>query len=161
MSRESSGNISVPTAVRAPRDVSRQERATLARIADTLIPASAGAAAASAEPGFWGGLAVALDARADAFGDIVDVLQALAPTAEGELWSRLQSLESERPLTFQALTAVITWAWLRTAGTSDRIGYHGQQSEKAGFEVAVAEIMSGVLEPVIARDAAESPRWIR
>lgn len=161
MSPASNGNVSVPAAVRAPRGLSDQERATLARVADTLIPASGGLTAASAEPGFWDGLTVALDARADAFDAIVDALRALAPTPDGELWGRLRSLDRERPPAFQALSAVITWAWLRAPGTSDRIGYHGQQSEKAGFEAAVAEIMSGVLEPVIARDGAEGPRWIR
>jgi hypothetical protein len=158
---QTNGNISVPASAHAPRDLAPAERATLARVADTLIPARSGAVAASAEPGFWDGLTVALDARADAFADIVGALQALSPTAAGEMWSQLQALESERPLTFQALSTVVTWAWLQTPGTSDRIGYHGQQSEKAGLDEAADEILSGVLEPVIARDAAGSPRWIR
>ena len=161
MNPQSSGNISVPATTNAPRDLSTKERATLARVADTLIPASSGAPAASAEPGFWDGLAVALDARADAFGDIVDALQALSQTAEDEMWSQVQSLENKRSLTFQALSTVVTWAWLHAPSTRDRIGYHGQQSEKAGLEEAADEILSGVLESVIARDAAESPRWIR
>jgi hypothetical protein len=158
---QTNGNISVPATTNAPRDLSPQERATLARVADTLIPASSGAPAASSEPGFWDGLAVALDARADAFGDIIDALQALSQTAEDEMWSQAQSLENERSSTFQALSTVVTWAWLHAPGTRERIGYHGQQSEKAGLEEAVDEILSGVLEPVIARDTADSPRWIR
>ena len=155
------GNVSLPAAARAPRELSRQERAAIARVADTLIPASGAAAAASAEPGFWDGLTVALDARADAFGDIADALQALSPTAAGELWAQLKSFHDERPVAFQALSTVITWAWLNTPGTRARIGYRGQQSERAGLEEAVDEIFSGVLEPVIARAAAEGQRWIR
>lgn len=161
MNPQTNGNVSVPATIKASRDLSPRERATLARVADTIIPACGGAVAASAEPGFWDGLAIALDARADAFDDIVDALQALAQTAQDEMWGRVRSLEHERSVTFQALSTVVTWAWLQTPGTRDRIGYHGQQSEKAGAEEAVDEILSGVLEPVIARDAAQSPTWIR
>jgi hypothetical protein len=162
VSPQTSANVSVPTNTKAPRDLSQEERTTLARAADTLIPASGDhTPAASAEPGFWDGIALALDARADAFDDIVDALHALAQTAPSELWSRLQSLDHERPMTFQALSAVVTGAWLLTPGTRDRIGYHGQQSDKAGLEEAADEIASGILDPVLERDAADGPRWIR
>jgi hypothetical protein len=151
-------NVSIPIANKAPRALAEAERASLGRVADTLIPARDKAPAASAEPGFWEALSLALDARSDAFDDIVDALQALAPTESVDLWSRLQSLDGERPSTFQALSTVITGAWLLTCGTRDRIGYHGQQPDKAGLEEAVDEISSGVLDPVLERGGA---RWIR
>jgi hypothetical protein len=155
------GNVSLPAVVRAPRGLAEQERATLARVADALVPASDAAPAASAEPGFWDALAVALDARADAFHDIVGTLEALAPIPADELWRRLQSLDRDRPAAFQALSTVIVGAWLLTPGTRERIGYHGQQSDKAGLEEAADEISSGVLDPVLERDPEEGPRWIR
>lgn len=151
-------NVSVPEAIKAPRDLSDSERASLARVADVLIPAYDGASAASAEPGFWDALAVALDARCDAFDDIVDALRGLAQLAADELWCGLETLDHERPATFQALSTVVTGAWLLTPGTRDRIGYHGQQSDKAGLEEAVDEISSGILDPVIER---KETIWIR
>ncbi|HRK48672.1 MAG TPA: hypothetical protein PK324_23795, partial [Nocardioides sp.] len=117
--------------------------------------------AASAEPGFWDQLAVALDARSDAFVDIADALHDLEPVAAEELWERLRTLDVERPATFQALSAVIAGAWLLTPGTQDRIGYHGQRSDKADIEEAVDEVASGVLDPVLERRPEEGPRWIR
>jgi hypothetical protein len=161
VSAQTNGNISVPAAEQAPRPLSDDERTVLARVADTLIPGHAGAPPASAEPGFWDRMAVALDARADAFDAITSALEDLAPAAPDELWTRLQSLDTTQQTTFQALSAVITGAWLLTPGTRDRIGYRGQQSDKAGLEEAADEISSGVLDPVLERDPEEGPRWIR
>lgn len=158
MNTQRDGNVSVPAVRRAPRALSAGERVSLARVADTLIPATGGAPAASSEPGFWDGLALALDARADAFDDIVDVLQALPPTGVGALWTELQILDEQRPTTFQALSTVVAGAWLLTPGARDRIGYHGQQSDKAGLEEAADEISSGCLDPVLDRGGT---RWIR
>jgi hypothetical protein len=153
--------LSVPATAKAPRELSAEERATIARVADTLIPAHNGIPAASAEPGFWDFLSLALDARADAFADVVDALHALEQVSSDELWSQLQVLNGARPATFQALSTIVTGAWLLAPGTRDRIDYHGQQSDKAGLEEAADEISSGILDPVIERPAAQSPRWIR
>jgi hypothetical protein len=161
MNVQPSGNVSIPPATRAPRPLTDAERRTLARVADTLVPARDATPAASGEPGFWDQLAVALDARADAFDGIAVALAGLATTEVDELWDRLQALDLEEPVTFQALSAVIAGAWLMTSGTRDRIGYHGQQSDKAGIEEAADEISSGVLDPVLERDPEEGPRWIR
>ena len=161
MRSSASSNVSVPAAVRAPRPLTDQERTVLARVADTLVPGRDDVPPASAEPGFWDALAVALDARADAFDAIAGALDDLAPVDPDELWARLQSLDTTDPETFQALSAVIAGAWLLTPGTRDRIGYHGQQSDKAGLEEAADEISSGVLDPVLERDPEEGPRWIR
>lgn len=151
-------NVSIPAAVKAPRALSDAERASLARVAETLIPARGDIPSAAAEPGFWDMLSSALDARSDAFGDIVDALRELALVDDGELWSKLQALDVEGPATFQALSAVITGAWLLTPGVRDRLGYHGQQSDKARLEEAVDEISSGILDAVVER---KDTRWIR
>jgi hypothetical protein len=151
-----SSNVSMPTVAGAPRQLGADERAVLARIADTLIPANGDAPAASTEPGFWEALSTAMAARADAFEDIVAALDEL--NASANLWNALRSLEGEEPSTFQALSAVIAGAWLLTPGVRNRIGYHGQQAVKAGLEEAADEISSGILDPVLERG---DTRWIR
>jgi phage-related minor tail protein len=155
------GNVSLPQVARAPRALDDEERATITRVADVLVPARGAAPPASAEPGFWSALATALDARSDAFADVVDALHHLAPHAGEELWERLRALDAAHPSTFQALSTVVAGAWLLTPGVRARIGYHGQQSDKAGIEEAADELTSGVLDPVIDRDPEEGPRWIR
>lgn len=154
-------NISVPAAAKTPRELSQDELDTLGRVAAVLIPAHHGAPPASAEPGFWEALTLALDARADAFGDIANALHGFAYAEPEQLWALLESLDSDHPVGFQALSTVIAGAWLLTPGVRHRIGYHGQLSEKASLGEAVDEISSGVLDPVLERDPAQSPRWIR
>jgi hypothetical protein len=153
-------NVSLPATPRVPRPLDDEERAVVARVADTLIPASRGAPGASAEPGFWGALAVALDARADAFADITTALAQLDSTGMEDLWNELQALDADRPSVFQALSTVIAGAWLLTPGVRDRIGYHGQRADKAGIEEAADEISSGVLDPVIEREHDKETTWI-
>jgi hypothetical protein len=153
-------NVSLPAAARAPRELTDRERAVAARVADVLVPARDTAPAASAEPGFWDALTVALDARSDAFDDIATALGELSEPGADELWDHLRSLDEARPATFQALSTVITGAWLLTPGVRDRIGYHGQQSDRAGLEEAADEITSGILDPVLAR-AEKEQKWIR
>lgn len=161
MSGPSGGNISVPRVVRAPRDLTDVERETLATVADTLVPGRDGAPAASAEPGFWDNLVVALDARADAFDDITSALASLGSRPTEEMWDELKTLDRNAPATFQALSTVITGAWLLTPGTRERIGYDGPQSDRAGIEEAADDITSGILDPVIERQPGEGCRWIR
>lgn len=156
-----SENVSVPRAVRAPRALTDQERSVLARVADVLVPGHDEIPAASAEPGFWDAVAVALDARADAFNDITALLDELSPTGHDQLWAELRALDTGRPAEFQALSTVIAAAWLLTPGVRDRIAYRGQRSDKAGLDEAADEISSGVLDPVLARSPQEGPRWIR
>jgi hypothetical protein len=156
-----SENVSVPRAVRAPRPLSQDEQTVLALVADVLVPGRDDTPAASAEPGFWDAVAVALDARADAFGDITALLEELSSTGQDQLWDRLRSLDADRPAEFQALSTVIAGAWLLTPGVRDRIAYQGQRSDKAGLDEAADEISSGVLDPVLERSHQEGPRWIR
>jgi hypothetical protein len=157
-----SDNVSLPAADKAPRELTHEERVVLARVADTLIPARADVSpAASAEPGFWESLDVALDARADAFDEVTRVLGELRSVEPSGLWERLRTLDVTTPAVFQALSTVIAGAWLLTPGARDRIGYHGQQSDKAGLEEAADEVSSGVLDAVLRRGVPEGPRWIR
>ena len=71
--------LSVPPRRRIPRPLTETEGGTLRRIADTLVPARGDIPAAGAEPGFADSLALALEARSDAFEPICAALAALAP----------------------------------------------------------------------------------
>ncbi len=150
--------LSVPARRRAPRPLTPAEATALDRVADVLIPASGAVPAATAEPGFHAWLARALDARADAFAAVTDLLAEVAEVPEPELFDHLRRLSAQRPEAFQALSTVVAGAWLLTAGVRERIGYRGKRSDKAGLEEAADELSSGILDPVLARDPA---RWVR
>ena len=152
--------LSVPARTGIPRPMTDHEAATLRRVADTLVPARGDTPAASAEPGFADRIALALDARSDAFEPICAALRTLAPVAQDDLFARLRELSVTEPDSFQALSTVIAGAWLLTSGVRERIGYRGLRSDKAGFDEAM-EDLDGLLDPVIER-AGQSPfRWIR
>lgn len=152
--------LSVPARAGIPRPMTDLEAATLRRVADTLVPARGDIPAASAEPGFADRVALALDARSDAFEPICAALGLLAPVPQHDLLARLQDLSADEPESFQALSTVIAGAWLLTSGVRERIGYRGLRSDKAGLDEAI-EDLDGLLDPVIERAAHSPPRWIR
>ncbi|WP_431230866.1 hypothetical protein [Paenarthrobacter nicotinovorans] len=154
-------NVSVPANTKTPRDLTAKESATLARVADTLIPAADGHPAGSREQGFWDAVPTALNARAETFDEIVDALGALSHTADNAMWAALRELNSERFPAFQALSTIVTWAWLQAPDVRTRLAYRGQQAEKAGLEEAADEIFSGILDPVINRGSNWTPGWIK
>jgi hypothetical protein len=152
--------LSVPPRGRIPRPLTETEGGTLRRVADALVPARGDIPAASAEPGFADSLALALDARSDAFEPICMALAALAATPQPDLFTRLHELSVEEPETFQALSTVIAGAWLLTPGARERIGYSGLRSDKAGLEDAIDDL-TGLLDPVLERAEHSPSRWIR
>ena len=152
--------LSVPARTGVPRPMTDLEAATLRRVADALIPARGDIPAASAEPGFPERIALALDARSDAFESICAALGTLAPAAPDDLFARLRDLSVTEPESFQALSTVIAGAWLLTSGVRERIGYRGLRSDKAGLDEAI-EDLDGLLDPVIERAAQSPSRWIR
>jgi hypothetical protein len=152
--------LSVPPRGRIPRPLTETEAGTLRRVADTLVPARGDIPAAGAEPGFADSLALALDARSDAFEPICTALAVLAPTPQQDLFARLRDLSVEDPETFQALSTVIAGAWLLTPGVRERIGYRGLQPDKAGLEDAL-EDFTGLLDPVLERAEHSPSHWIR
>jgi hypothetical protein len=99
--------LSVPARTGIPRPMTDLEAATLRRVADTLVPARGDIPAASAEPGFADRMALALDARSDAFESICAALGTLAPVAQDNLFGRLRDLSVTEPESFQALSTVI------------------------------------------------------
>jgi hypothetical protein len=153
-------SLSVPARTGIPRPVTALEAATLRRVADTLVPARGDIPAASAEPGFADALALALDARSDAYSLICSALGVLAPVAQDDLFAHLRELSVREPESFQALSTVIAGAWLLTSGVRERIGYRGLRSDKASVDEAM-EDLDGLLDPVIERAAQHPSRWIR
>ena len=152
--------LSVPARNGIPRPMTDLEAATLRRVADTLVPARGDIPAASAEPGFADRIALALDARSDAFESICAALGTLAPVAQDDLFGRLRDLCVNEPESFQPLSTVIAGAWLLTSGVRERIGYRGLRSDKAGLDEAI-EDLDGLLDQVIERAAQSPSRWIR
>jgi hypothetical protein len=152
--------LSVPPRRRIPRPLTETECGTLARVADALVPARGDMPAAAAEPGFADSLALALDARSDAFEPICTALAALAATPQRDLFARLHDLSVAEPDTFQALSTVVAGAWLLTPGARERIGYRGLRSDKAGLEDAIDDL-TGLLDPVLERAEHSPSRWIR
>jgi hypothetical protein len=153
--------LSVPVTVQAPRALTHAEVETLRLVADTLIPARGDAPPASAEPEFLEKISIALEARADAFEDIVLLLSELSKVAPGDLWRELRLLHEREPSRFQSLSTVVAGAWLLTSTVRDRIGYHGQRVDKARPEDVVDEFETGILDPVMNRDYDTNPLWVR
>jgi hypothetical protein len=159
MSADSSP-LSVPPRRRIPRALTETEGGTLRRVADALVPARGDMPAAGAEPDFADWLALALDARSDAFEPICAALAALSAAPQQDLFARLRDLSVEEPETFQALSTVIVGAWLLTPGARERIGYRGLQPDKAGLEDAIDDL-TGLLDPVLERAEHSPSCWIR
>lgn len=149
MSREA--KLSEPAAFTAPRAVSDTELRMLLAVANVLIPAAGDDPAATSEPGYEDALRVALDARADAFDIITATLADLEGPRWGELPAALRRLHDEEPETFQPLSAVVAGAWLMLPEVRTRLRYPGQRRDPASVEIAVDEISSGILDPVVER----------
>jgi hypothetical protein len=150
-------NLSTPAPLKAPRALSDSELVTAKAVADALIPATATAPSASAEPEFTTTLATALDARADAFDAITGWLATVAGLQGSALFDRLRALHDAEPDTFQALSAVFAGAWLLTPTVRTRIGYHGQRRQPASLTEAVDQLEDGILDAVMERGAIYVP----
>lgn len=153
--------LSVPIRPIAPRRLEEPERSTFALISDSLIPQTDSSPAASSEPDFWDKVDVALNARADAFEIVTALLGDFANVPPDDMLDELEALAADNQAAFQAISTVVAGAWLLTQGTRDRIGYHGQQSDRAGLEEAADEIISGILDPVLEQYDSECTRWVR
>lgn len=149
--------LSVP--VRRPhvRPLTDEERATLHRVADVLVPRAGGDPAATESLDFDRHLNTALEARSDAFDVIAALLTTAADTRGPALIDLLRALASERRNEFQALSAVVAGAWLLSDSTRDRVGYRGQKSRPAPVYEGTDELADGLLDPVIARGPIYRP----
>jgi choline dehydrogenase-like flavoprotein len=153
--------VSVPPRYRAPRRLSGEEIAVLARAAQILVPAHGGRPGAADEPAFEQMLHTAADARADAFQALEAVIAKIAPLDQADLDKEMRDLLTEDPKAFQVLSTVIAGAWLLTPTARHRIGYHGQERKLAGVLEAADQIGSGLLDPVLEMADEKPARWAR
>lgn len=154
---QSAERLSVPRKFAAPRPLREEELRTLRAVADALIPAAGGNPPATGEPDYDEYLRRAVDARADAFGAITEVLAAFAVEDPPGIDRKLRSLHAEEPDTFQALSAVVAGAWLLIPQVRERIGYPGQRRDPARLEEAADQLSDGILDPVMERGPIYRP----
>jgi hypothetical protein len=151
-------NRSVPHHPTAPpRPLDASERDALIRIADVLIPARGDDPPPSATPDYVRHLERALAARGDAFEAVTASATRLAALDDERLDQELRALHARADDTFQALSAVVCGAYLTVPEVRARIGYPGQENRPPPFDQAAEEIMSGILDPVLARGHIYTP----
>jgi hypothetical protein len=145
-------NPSVPPYHSAPpRSLTDDERRTLLAVAEVLIPDVPGRPAASDAPDYLSWLDRALAARSDAFEEIMELIGRLRYVEPEGLSAELRTISDAEPVGFQALSSVLAGAYLMVPAVRRAIGYPGQEALPAAFDEAAEEIMSGILDPVIAR----------
>lgn len=149
--------LSVPARFVTPRPLTEQELSTLCAVADALIPATGENPAATEETGFEQSLAIAADARADAFEQIVGALGVLSGLEPAQVDTELRRLHEQDEETFQPLSAIVAGAWLMLPSVRARIGYAGQKADRASIDLAVDEIFSGILDDVMERGSIFRP----
>jgi hypothetical protein len=153
--------LSVPARFVTPRPLTEAEVTVLTDVAGILIPGHAQRPEAAKEPGFTEKLAVAANARADAFDVLTRAIGDLDGLRGPGLARAVRELHEREPQAFQVLSSVIAGAWLLTPGARNRIGYLGQQSRPAGLTEAADELSSGILDPVLGMHHDTPPRWAR
>lgn len=149
--------LSVPTAAVTPRPFTPTELRTLGAIADVLIPTSTEDPAPTSEPGFEQSLAVAANARTDAFDAIIGVIDSLRGADPARIDTELRGLCAANAAVFQPLSSVIAGAWLLLPAVRNRIGYPGQGRNSAPLDQIADELSTGILDPVIERGPIFTP----
>jgi hypothetical protein len=129
-------------------------RATLAALADILVPAAEGMPAAS-EAGVaerW------IDQVLEARPDLVEPLQrilAAARSAEGAPF--LEALEANDPAAFNELAVAVVGAYYLNPDIHRLLGYTGQQAKQVDVFELPAYIEEGLLDEVVERGPIYRP----
>ncbi len=124
------------------------ERATLAGLADVLVPAAHGMPAASEVGAHERWLDRALAARPD----LAEPLTALVRAAAGrDPQTEIRRLRDEDEASFGLLLLVVTAAYYSSPRVKRLIGYPGQRANEVFLDQAEHDLRDGVLDPVIAR----------
>ncbi|MCU1687541.1 MAG: hypothetical protein JWQ81_8280 [Amycolatopsis sp.] len=128
------------------------QRATLAALADGLIPAGVGMPCASEVSVAGSGVDYVLSVRPDL---VEPLLSALGfPDAATEPDQALAALRAEQPSTFAALGEIVAGAYFLDKSVQDRIGYHGRVAAPADLD---SPVDPDLLRPVIARGPIYRP----
>lgn len=136
------------------REVPAEDRATLAGLADVLIPAGEGAPSAS-EAGVAG---VWLDEVLRLRPDLGEPLAAVLAGAGGaEPAAAVARLRAEQPASFDALAALVAGAYFLNPDVLRAIGYPGQRRRPIVPEDPPDYERGGLLASVIARGPIYRP----
>lgn len=125
-----------------------EQRATLALLADVLVPAAEGMPAASEVKVHEKWIDRAVDARPDLQADLLCVIEAAAgrePAVE------LVRLREQEPASFDTLALLVTGAYYMVPRVRKLVGYPGQKRRPAYPDEADYDLRDGLLDPVIAR----------
>jgi hypothetical protein len=132
--------------------VTLERRATFARVADVLLPATDGLPAPSSLEVEQRLLDRALVTRPDLAAELDGVLDALDGA---DLASALPRLHDEQPARFAVLALFVTGAYYLSPKVRRAIGYPGQKADPALVDEADWFLRDGILEDVVAR----GPIW--
>ena len=138
----------------AETTVTEAQRATLAGLADVLIPAADGQLSASeADPnGKW--LARALAARPDLGEALARVLD---ETAGRDPAGEARRLHADDPEGFAALSKIVSGAYFMNLKVRKRIRFPGQGKRPPFPDEADYDLRDGLLDPVLAHEPGERP----
>ena len=134
--------------------VSDAQRATLAALADVLVPEAEGMPSASQADvaGVW------LDEVLRVRPDLQMPLEAvLARAAGGDPREQIGRLRTDSPDGFATLALVVTGAYYLNPEVRERIGYPGQQAHRLAPDQAEKDLRGGLLDPVVARGPIYRP----
>lgn len=142
---------SVPTPrKRLPRPLTADEFLVAGRMADALCASSDHPVPLPSEcAAFESMLAIALAARADAFGQVTEALRRGADAGDAGSW--LRELCERDPDAFVPLSNVLAGAYLMVPEIRSHIGYPGQGRNPAHPTQIADELEGGLLDPVIER----------
>jgi hypothetical protein len=134
--------------------MTREERATLAGLADVLVPAAGRMPAASTVGVHEGRLDRMLAARPD----LREPLAArLAEAAGRDAREEVERLHVQDPDGFRLLLSVVTAAYYSSPKVRRLVGYPGQRANEVFPDQAEYDLRDGILDPVRAR----GPIWHR
>ncbi len=131
-----------------------QRRATLAGLADVLIPAGEGMPSASTAGAAERWLDEVLAALPEAVAPLLAVLDRLGGVDPG---TALQRLQADNPLAFDLLCTVVAGAYFLNPDVRQAIGYPGQQALAIVAEDPPDYEQEGLLAAVIARGPIYRP----
>lgn len=132
------------------RELTAAEREALVAVADVLC--GGGALPAPSETrGYAEWLDRALEARADAFDEVVAAALSLDGLSAAGRREALRLMSTDQRPRFHALSSVVAGAWLLVPEIRSALGYPGQIAAPAAFDEAASQLETGILDPVIER----------
>lgn len=145
--------LSVPRRTTTPpRELSPEQRATLHRIADCLVPARGDDPSATQAPDYDQWLDRCIAARREDIELLVSTLERLVQLNGVDLDQALRRLHADDAEgRFHLVSSIVAGAYLAGDEIRRRIGYPGQFRQPAKVDDAANELADGILDPVFNR----------